>query len=162
MAKAVCDAGPLIHLAEVQQEPLLGQFSPLIIPSSVLREAISFKAPSTLRFDVQNPSSDQRLRVIAMLGTALDSGEVDALTICLSSPGAIFLSDDLKARREGERLGLPVHGSLGIVVRAFRFGLLTRDQAKGALLNLGNCRSLFVSKAVVDVALDALNRMPDQ
>ena len=158
VAKAVCDAGPLIHLAEIHQESLLSQFSTLVIPASVLSEAISFKAPPNLRFEVQTLSRTERLRATERLRSTLETGEVDAISICLTSPGAIFLSDDLKARMEAERLGIPVHGSLGIVVRAYRFGHLAFEDARLALLQLGTCRSLFISKAVVEAALEALDK----
>ena len=155
--KAICDAGPLIHLAEIKQTLLLTQFSPLVIPEKVLAEAISFKPPSGLRFEVHTPSQADRLNVRERLLPQLEPGETDAIALSLKSPDAIFLCDDLKARREAERLGISVHGSLGIVVRAFRLGLLTREQAKAVLADLGNCRTLFISKAIVERALHQLD-----
>ena len=90
----------------------------------------------------------------------LDVGELDCLALCPRHPGVIFLTDDLAARREAQRLGFAVHGSVGVIVRAFRVGLLTRPEADAQLVALRDCRSLFVSKAIIDLARGQLAASP--
>jgi predicted nucleic acid-binding protein len=156
--KAVADAGPLIHLSEIGMVNLLGQFSPLLVPESVLDEAISFAPPPDLVFKLVQVQESSRSSLKARLTLKLQAGEIDALAICGENPDAVLLTDDLKARREAKRLGWQVHGSVGIIVRALRVQLLSRDAAERALRNLGECHSLFIAKAVIDEALDELRR----
>ena len=156
----MCDAGPLIHLGEVGAAGLLTQFHPLFVPTSVRAEAVSFRPPLEFAWEIAAVSEEERHAVVGRLTTRIDQGETDCLALCERHPAAIFLTDDLAARREAQRLGIAVHGSVGIVVRTFRVGLLTRSEADAALVALRDCRSLFVSKIIVDLAREQLTGKP--
>ena len=54
------------------------------------------------------------------------------------------------------RLGVPVHGSVEVIVRACRAGMLALPQADEALQALGECRSLFVSRAIIEFGREQL------
>lgn len=153
---AVCDAGPLIHLGEIGRAALLAQFSPLFVPEKVRHEARSFSRPADLPIEVVPVSDADRDVIAARVLEKLDAGEIDCLALCLRKRPLLFLTDDLMARKEASRLGVPVHGSAGIIVRAFRTGLLTLPQADDALRALGECRSLFVSRAIIEWGCEQL------
>lgn len=157
---AVCDAGPLIHLGEIGRAWLLRQFHPLLVPVSVQAEAVSFRPPTDFAWAITPVSETDRHTLTGRLSTRLDPGESDCLALCLHHPAAIFLTDDLAARREAQRLGFTVHGSVGIIVRAYRVGLLLRSEADTALIALRDCRSLFVSKVIIDLARGQLAAAP--
>ena len=153
---AICDAGPLIHLGEIGAARLLAQFHPLLVPPSVQAEAASFHPPPSFAWEITAVTAVDRDTLADRLTTRLDPGEFDCLALCAQHPKAIFLTDDLAARREAQRLSIPVHGSVGIVVRAFRVGLLSRPEADAALVALRDCRSLFVSTVIIDLAREQL------
>jgi predicted nucleic acid-binding protein len=84
VAKAVCDAGPLIHLSDIGQSGLLRQFSPLIIPEVVFQEASSFQSPSDLKYELVDVSLEARTALERRLLVRLQAGEIDALVWCNS------------------------------------------------------------------------------
>jgi predicted nucleic acid-binding protein len=137
---------------------LLKQFNPLIIPELVLVEAVSFICPRDLPIQTVTVNEANRSNLKSRLLMQLHPGEMDALALCTQRPGAIFLTDDLKARQAAKRLEISVHGSVGIIIRAFRLELISKPQTESALMDLGNCRTLFITKAIIDDAINCLHR----
>ena len=158
MAKAVCDAGPLIHLSEIQQVSLLSQFEPLIVPESVIAEARTFSCPPALSIKVSRPSQSSLELLEILLSTRLDRGETDCLALCNEDRDAIFLTDDLRARKAAEGLKIPVPGSVGVIVRAFRLGMISQEAAERTLFDLGDAKTLFISRAIIVSAVSELRR----
>lgn len=105
-SEAVCDAGPLIHLSEIGRADILGQFHPLLVPERVWQEALSFTRPAGLRLEIVSISDSEREDVSRKVPAKLDAGELEGLALCLKKPGAIFLTDDLPARKEAARIGI--------------------------------------------------------
>src|SRR5690349_13933109 len=63
----------------------------------------------------------------------LDDGEVAALSLALTyqpSDQVVFMCDERTARQTASSLGLPVIGSLGLILAAFRSDRVTRETAK--------------------------------
>ncbi len=58
------------------------------------------------------------------LATALGAGEREVLTLALETTDALVLLDDGRARRIGQRLGIRMTGTVGILVRATREGII--------------------------------------
>ena len=57
---------------------------------------------------------------------SLDLGEQAALSLMQQYPKAIFLTDDAAARLAATSLGMRVHGTIGILLRAIRRQQLTQ------------------------------------
>jgi predicted nucleic acid-binding protein len=74
----------------------------------------------------------------------------------------IILTDDLAAREAAKILSLTPVGSLGIVVRAYRLGDISLVDAERLLTDLYNLSSLFVTRAIVDLAIQQLHQHADQ
>jgi len=68
----------------------------------------------------------------------------------------IFLTDDLDARDAGKQLEFEVHGSIGVIARAYREGLIDLKRAKRALGDLYSISKLFVTKAIIEEAIKEL------
>jgi predicted nucleic acid-binding protein len=62
------------------------------------------------------------------IGTSLDRGEAEALVATIDS-GGTFASDDAAGRALADRWGVPLTGSIGIVVYAVERGFLDLDTA---------------------------------
>jgi predicted nucleic acid-binding protein len=56
------------------------------------------------------------------------------------------------------RLNLTPIGSLGIVVKAYRLGHIPLSKAKQHIASLYDISSLFVTRAIVEIAIEQLNR----
>jgi uncharacterized protein len=118
MEPAVADSACLIVLDQIGETDLLQQiFSPVYIPPKVEQECETIPEWITIK-------SVQHTAMVRVLEAQMDSGEVQviALSLELGSPGVIL--DDLKARRVAQRLKLRVCGTIGILLRAKRDGMI--------------------------------------
>ncbi len=69
----------------------------------------------------------------------------------------ILLTDDLAVRDAAKRLGLTPVGSLGVIVRAYRLGHIILTQAEHRIAALYDASSLFVTRAIVELAIEQLH-----
>ena len=80
----------------------------------------------------------------------LGPGESAVLTDSLGLPGSIAVIDDLAGRRCAASLGIPVIGTLGIVLRARRQGIIPAARPVVEDLLRGG---MFLSRSLLDRAL---------
>jgi predicted nucleic acid-binding protein len=66
------------------------------------------------------------------LPSRLGSGERSCLAVAVYR-GWLFVSDDADARLIANRLGVPITGTLGILIRAVKEGVISFDTAEGLL-----------------------------
>jgi predicted nucleic acid-binding protein len=60
----------------------------------------------------------------SLLAWDLGAGETAVLSLALAEPGIEAIIDDLAARRCAKAFGVPVCGTLGLVLRAARRGII--------------------------------------
>jgi len=126
----VSDSGPLIHLSQIRRLYLLRKFfREILIPQAVYCEVVVEgegrpgsrevkEAPWIRVIEIR----DKRLKNVLQL--ALDEGEAEAIVLALEVNADLVLLDDREARLQAKRLGLHVTGTLGILLRAKRLGLI--------------------------------------
>lgn len=125
----VVNASPLIFLSHAGLIDLLRIEGPEVcVPQAVTREihrrgprdpaAVILKSTPWLR-EVELARSSPRV-----LAWKLGPGETSVLSWALAHPGSVAIVDDLEARRCAEVLEIPLIGTLGLVLRAKRQGLL--------------------------------------
>lgn len=162
---AVLDAGPLIHLAEIDALILLQMFETLYVPDAVWSETVGRGrltearvvglgniARSTLRqSEVSQFIQSNRLET-------LQAGECECLCQCQQTGVLTLLTDDLDARDAASCLNLTPVGSLGIVVRAYRLHRMSRTDAERYMTQLYEVSSLYVTRAIVDMAVETLRQ----
>jgi len=150
---AVSDAGPLIHLAEIDSLELLSAFDTLLIPETVYEEVEAGGVPdgiSDLSYELVE--ADER----SVESEELDAGERAALAVAREHE-VILLTDDLAAREVASDVGVEVHGSLGVIVLGYGRGLLDRGEAASRMRALQRETSLFVTEAVVERGIRMLD-----
>ncbi len=125
VSAVVCDAGPLIHLDELDSLWLLHDFESVLVAQQVWQEvahhrphALSSPGLSLHKIDVVVSTAPTFQSLVQSL--SLDLGEQAALSLMQTHPDAIFLTDDAAARLAAISLGYRVHGSIGILLRAIR------------------------------------------
>jgi predicted nucleic acid-binding protein len=91
---------------------------------------------------------------------ALHGGECECLYLCRQAAAAVLLTDDLAAREASRNLGLTPVGSLGIVARAYRLSRLSLAEAERYLWDLYTVSTLFVTPAIVELAIQQLRTHP--
>ncbi|PSP82797.1 nucleic acid-binding protein [Halobacteriales archaeon QS_6_64_34] len=150
---AVSDAGPLIHLAEIDSLELLSTFDTLLVPETVYREVETGGVPDRLADLSYELVEADESRIGA---EELDAGERAALAIA-DERGIVLLTDDLAAREAASDADVEVHGSIGIIALSYGRGLLDRDESASRMRALQHETSLFVTEAVVERGIRILD-----
>lgn len=142
---AVSNSSPLIVLrAAGKLELLRDAFDEVWIPEEVARE-VRHVPPFARPREV----ADRTL--LRALAGEMDLGEAAVVALATEIPGATAILDDRKGRRGAVRLGLPVVGTLGLVIEAKRDGrIASAREAIDLVRNAG----LFVTDAVVRKVLE--------
>ncbi|MEK8015306.1 MAG: hypothetical protein VSS75_000455 [Candidatus Parabeggiatoa sp.] len=89
--------------------------------------------------------------------TKLHAGERDCLYLCQQLNISTLLTDDLAARNAAKALNFRPLGTLGIVAKAYQMGPISLAEAEHHMLNLYEMSSLFVTKAIVELAIEQLH-----
>jgi len=139
----VSDSTCLIGLERIGQLAILpALFDPIMIPPEVEREfGVGF---SRLQTETLTSSS-----LIAILKLIVDAGEAEAIALA-SEKGCRLITDDKQARSVAKSLGVPVIGTVGVLVRAKQSGVIVA--LKPVLEDLER-NSFFISTALREEAL---------
>ena len=158
----VCDAGPIIHLDELDCLDLLADFDSILVPDLVWQE-VAYHRPEALQRSGLSlkqvritTGADAELTALAR-ALSLDAGEEAALALMRQHPQAILLTDDAAARLAAEQLGMPVHGTIGVVVRAIRRRQRSPQTVLDLLRAIPTKSTLFVRPQLLDAVIDHLN-----
>ena len=83
----------------------------------------------------------------------IDAGEIAVLTVALATPGATVVLDDLAARAEADRLGIPKIGTLRLLLDAKQLGIIPSVLTPlDRLREMGMCLSDSVYREVLTQA----------
>ncbi|MDI6793728.1 MAG: hypothetical protein QME81_12835 [bacterium] len=138
----LCNAGPLIALSKLNRLDILADlYGETQIPRAVYDEVVTHGlargAPDalTVRLFWQRqrwPIVDVPDAVLSAYTSpvVLDPGETEVLALAQTLTDPLVLIDDEIARAEARRLGLRLRGTLGIIVHAYRRGLLSFGQTE--------------------------------
>lgn len=162
MSEAVLDAGPLIHLAELEALDTIMDFSALFVPMAV-REEVERHQPSALKHtDLRFQHVFAPLPSPSLLAMgrafALDKGEMEALSLMDLHQKAILLTDDSAARLAAEHRGIRAHGTIGILIRSVRKGHRTEREAIDLLRGLRGRSTLYIRPSLLAEIIQALEK----
>lgn len=158
----ILDAGPLIHLDELDCLDLLSTYTAMLIPSAVWVEVLKHR-PSmvshNLRRYIDSRSCTLSLRLTTLKVTlGLDAGEVAALGLAQAVSAEMLFTDDAAARHAGEALGIKVHGTIGLVVRAVRMNQRTPEQVIKILESIPMRSTLYIALPILHEAIAAVRK----
>jgi len=140
--KAVVNATPLICLAVLGRLSLLKEmFYEVIVPRAVYKEVV--------RGDPGKPGADAIVQAkwlkfvsvdvsitIEPLLLGLDAGELEVLLLARQIAPDWVIIDERLARRVAFAMGLPIKGTLGVMLAAVLAGLLSKQEALDDLREL--------------------------
>ena len=152
---AVVNASPLIFLAGAglaELAQLAG--TPVQIPRTVVEEIERFGPTDATAAAVKQLN----WLVVVDSGPApaiierwdLGSGEMSVLTWAYAHPGTTAVVDDLAARRCANSLGIPIRGTLGLILAAKRRRII--PEARAVLERLRSA-GMYLSDSVMNRAL---------
>jgi predicted nucleic acid-binding protein len=152
----VVNTSPLIHLAEAKLLHFLADAAASVwVPEPVAREIRAYgsgdptaRALKKETWLVERPVPENRTPQI--LAWDLGAGESAVLELALAFPGSTAVIDDLAGRRCAESLGIPLRGTLGLVLDAKQSGRLA--SARPVLEQLRD-RGMYLSDSILERAL---------
>jgi len=152
----ICDAGPIIHLDELDCLFLLHDLGIPVIPPAVQSEVERHRpaafASGTINFTTHPVVIPLQISALAR-PMNLHSGELEALALAIAEDAAMLLTDDTAARFAAILLGIPVHGTIGVILRGVRTKRLTRKDAWQILSDIPAKSTLHIRKQLLDEVL---------
>lgn len=148
----VSDASVLIGLSRAGLLGVLPRvYDRVVVPEAVARE---FQEPLPSGVVVHAAPS---LPAVEGALAHLDAGEVAAIVLALSLRADVLLMDERRGREAARRLGLPLSGTLGMLVEAKRLGVIPRLEPAVEALRAGGFR---LSDALVREVLRVAGEAP--
>ncbi len=151
----IADSSPLIGLAKIGQLELLPRLGDrVLVPPAVWKEVVdpAMTAPGAREIAackwVEVVRPDQA--AVAPLLIFLGAGEAEAIALAQRENSAILLVDDLRARKIASRLGLQRIGTVALLGRAKRAGLVPK--LRPLLDDLLHC-GIHVRKELLEAVL---------
>ena len=147
---AVINASPLIFLGKLERLQLLNQlFETVYIPVAVLDEiSTETNAIEQLRINslvFEKLIVTNRIAVTGLLGR-LHIGEVETIVGAVEHNIKAVVLDDNAARNKAKQFGLNVTGTLGVLLKASKMGLIENlEQDILKLINVG----IYVSDEII-------------
>ncbi len=153
--KPAINTSPLIFLTKGGFLDLLQIVSPeIIVPQAVSTEIQAYGETDITAFTLAKTSwlvVKETLPVPGIIQTwDLGAGESAVLTWAYVNPGTEVIIDDLAARRCATALGIPIRGTLGIVLTAKQRGIIRSARPVLEQLRL---RGMYLSDKVINQAL---------
>lgn len=163
MDNAISNTGPILHLCEINYLKALRIVKNVFVPPEVWRELKRSKIGGKLEKTkfIKTAELGKRGKDLASLLVrkyALDLGEAEAIALAKESNIDLFFTDDLDARDVAKRMELKPHGSVGILLRAHREGILAQKETIDALHKLHSDSSLYITSDLVNLAVEAVKK----
>ena len=151
MPETISDTGPVLHLHEIGRLDTLAIVEPLVFPLGVWEELQHRRLDQAtlqqagLRFSISTAGRD-----LLSKAETLRLQPADSEVFLLAQEDrfeSLVLTDDLALRRLLEEQGAIVAGSVGILVRAYAAGSLSREGLERCIEALLEESSLHLSRA---------------
>ncbi|MEK6983317.1 MAG: hypothetical protein AABX33_01990 [Nanoarchaeota archaeon] len=157
-SRAVSNTGPLMHLNEINFIKALNVFRQVYIAEEVKNELARNKinVPRRIMLISLKPQFKD-IAEILVNKFSLDLGESQSIALALQEKVDYFLTDDLDARTVASVHNVEAHGTVGIILRAFREKIINKGVAIKKVNELYKVSSLFITKDLVNQIIKAIN-----
>ena len=117
----IADTSCLILLSKVDELELLRRISENVFITHTVKAEFGHPLPDWIIAKDPNSSPFQKL-----LEREIDPGEISAILLAMETPSSILIIDDMKGRKVAQRLSLRYSGTLGLLLKAKRTGVLSK------------------------------------
>ena len=159
----VSNAGPLMVFSKLNLLHLLKElYGEIIIPHAVYEETVingiryGFKDAHTLLLflNQNNWKTQKTLNIPQEIANAnLDKGEKEAIALAFSK-NALLLMDEEFGRYVAREKRLKIKGSLGVLIEAYRKGLISFEQLRYHFAQISNRNDIWISSKLCDKLLE--------
>ncbi len=152
----ISDSSPLISLAVIGKLDILGNlYKEMYVPAAVYEEVVKADKPfaGELKLFLNGRTKSVKNRMaVEMLSGDIGAGEAEAIVLALEQQPGIVLIDDLKARRFAKMNGLKIIGTMGILLKAKKEGLVKEIKPLISELLSSDIR---ISTKIIEITLQA-------
>ena len=145
----------MICLARINQLELLPRlFAKILVPPEVWDEVTvrgqghpgAYEVSQVTWTTIQKPDP----QLVKPLSILVDAGEAQAIALAQTTADCTILLDDARARKVAQRIGIKQIGTIGLLLRAKRRGLIEkiRPQIDGLVEN-----GIYIRKELIDAVL---------
>ncbi len=163
--RAVFDAGPFIHLEEIKKIELVRLFHEILTTKEILEEC-KYVYKSIIKFsNIKNKELEAKNKDFAKYlieEYKLDLGEATGISLCKQENIKLFFTDDLDAKDTANKLGFEAHGTIAIILRAFREKMTNKKETKFLIEKVYKESSLFFTKELFDWAIKEIDNYKRQ
>lgn len=156
MRRVVVNTTPLIALSHVGQLDILKKlYGKVTIPEAVYNE-LSVKAESVCKKAVDSSLDWIRVDKIknqmakTMYKTQLHDGEVEVMILAKEVAADVVIIDDANAKKHAKYLGLPVTGTLGVLIKAKQKGYI--NELRPILQRMVES-GIYLSQSLIELCL---------
>jgi len=154
----VSDSSPLIGLAQIQRLELLQcLFGEIFIPQAVYKEVVIAGRKKGMAAQAVSAAAWIKTVVVSDLGAVaallqeLDKGEAETIVLAQKLSAEWVLMDEKAGRRKLTQMGMNKVGTLGVLLRAKRAGLL--DAIRPEIERL-QAQRFSINQAVINAVLE--------
>ena len=115
----ISDTSCFIVLTKIEELDLLHKVYGQIATTWDIANEFGEKPPYWIDIKMLRTNTGQQL-----LEMQIDKGESNAIALALETPESTLILDDYKARRIAEELHIPYTGTVGVIVKSKRSGLI--------------------------------------
>ena len=160
----VSDTTPLITLLKAGRLSILHSlFGEVRIPEAVFSEATRNKTFQDEADMIRNSKYIRVVKVqdrsqVAFLqrATGLDIGESEAIIYADEVKADLLLMDEAAGRKVALNMNLPITGSVGVLIKAFKSGIITADEADDAFSRI-KTENRHISELLINKALEMIH-----
>lgn len=167
--KVVLNASPLIYLGKKRRTNLLKLvFDKVFVPSEVDEEIMRVDdGPEAVQLrdaiqegwiEVMWPSESKRKQISRLFGE-IDEGEAAVIALALEGHGENVIIDDAEARTAAEYFELKVHGTLYVILEAYKRNFFKSKAEVIKMVNNMLRRGFYLSNEVYASFLFLLNKL---
>ncbi|MCG6154082.1 DUF3368 domain-containing protein [Leptospira bandrabouensis] len=142
MPDIISNTSCLILLTKIQQLELLKSLYKSIIITDTVKAEFGENIPNFIK--IKNPNQEFSVKSLEQI---LDSGEASTIALALESKDSLVILDDLKARKIAKNLGLKITGTLGILAKAKKLGII--DDLEKQINELQR-KGIWISESVIN------------
>ncbi len=117
----IADTSCLIALSKIEAIELLNKLYDKVFVTKEIALEYGEKLPEWIFIETVKNKKYQQL-----LDLYLDLGEASAIALALEKVDVLLILDDLKGRKEAEKLGFKVTGTLGVLFKSKEMGLIAQ------------------------------------
>jgi predicted nucleic acid-binding protein len=146
----IADASCLIALTNINALWILESvYKKVFITETILNE-YELAIPDFIKIKEVKDLNLQRV-----LSGYLDPGEASAIALGIENPDSILILDDLKGRKEAQKLKIRFTGTLGVIIKATKENHITDVSS---YFNALREKGFRISDKIIELAIDESNQ----